>query len=252
MNECSEGGHPAAWRAQDGALWFATLRGVLTMDRHTALANGMAPSVVVESLSVDDQTIDLKTTREIPPDHARLAFEYTGITFISPQRVRFRYMLEGFDRNWVDAGTRRTAYYTNLPPGEYRFRVAARANDGEWSPTDRKADVTFRLLPRFYQTIWFYLALALALGLAVSRFTPSIAGVSIKLKCNSTRFWPSGIESRAKFTIRSHRGLWQCRCNSSCWRANSAKSHAGGSAQKFDDADARAGADCSSGKSAPV
>ena len=169
VNECSEGGHPAAWRSQDGSLWFATLRGVSTIDGRTALANGPAPSVVVESLSVDYRVIDLASVRDVAPGHDRLTFEYTGITFVSPQRVRFRYMLEGFDRSWVDAGTRRTAYYTSLPPGDYRFRVAARANDGDWS--EKEADVGFRLLPRFYQTYWFYLLLTVALGLAVYAFS---------------------------------------------------------------------------------
>jgi len=165
VNECSEGGHPAAWPARDGSLWFATLRGVSTIDRVTASANGIAPSVVVESLSVNDRAVNLASSHEIPPAHERLAFEYTGITFVSPQRVRFRYMLEGFDHDWVDAGSRRTAYYTSLSPGEYRFRVAARANDGDWS--EKEADVSFRLLPRFYQTYWFYLLLAAALAGAV-------------------------------------------------------------------------------------
>lgn len=168
VNECSEGGHPAAWRARDGSLWFATLRGISSMDGHTAQASGVAPSVVVESLLVDDRSIDLSSAREIAPGHDRLAFEYTGVTFLSPQRIRFRYRLEGFDRSWVEAGTRRVAYYTSLPPGEYRFLVAARANDGAWSET--ATSVTFRLLPRFYQTYWFYLLLAAALGLVAYAF----------------------------------------------------------------------------------
>jgi signal transduction histidine kinase/ligand-binding sensor domain-containing protein len=176
VNECSEGGHPAAWRSQDGALWFATLRGVSTIDGQTALANGLAPLVAVESFSVDDRALDLnstlkstlKSTRDVPPGHDRLSFEYTGSTFVSPQRVRFRYMLEGFDHTWVDAGTRRTAYYTSLPPAEYRFRVTARVNDGDWSA--KEGEVAFRLLPRFYQTYWFYLLSALGVALAVYGF----------------------------------------------------------------------------------
>ncbi len=168
VNECSEGGHPAAWRAQDGGLWFGTLRGVATIDGRAALANGFAPSVVVESLSVDDHAVDLRAARAIPPGHDRLALEYTGITFIAPQRVHFRYRLEGFDKEWVDAGRRRIAYYTSLAPGEYRFRVTARANDGDWGA--QEAEVTFRLLPRFYQTYWFYLLMAGLLGLAIYAF----------------------------------------------------------------------------------
>ena len=168
VNECSEGGHPAAWRSRDGTLWFATLRGVSSMDAKTASAIGLAPQVAIESVLVDDQKANLKSNNEIPPGHARLAFEYTGITFVSPQRVHFRYMLEGFDHKWVDAGTRRTAYYTSLSPGPYRFRVTARTNDGDWTRTE--GTVTFRLLPLFYQTVWFYLLLMLALGLSIYAF----------------------------------------------------------------------------------
>ncbi len=168
VNECSEGGHPSAWRSQDGALWFATLRGVSTIDSRTAIATGTAPPVSIESFAVDDQPVNLRLKQDIPPGHERLSFEYTGISFVSPQRVRFRYRLEGFDRAWVEAGTRRTAYYTSLPPAEYRFRVTARANDGVWS--DDEAVVTFRLLPRFYQTYWFYFLLAAALALSVYAF----------------------------------------------------------------------------------
>jgi signal transduction histidine kinase len=168
VNECSEGGHPSAWRARDGALWFATLHGVSTMNSRAALGNRKAPPVVIESVAVDDQTVYLGFKTDIPPGHERLSFEYTGISFASPQRVRFRYRLEGFDRDWVDAGTRRTAYYTSLPPREYRFMVTARANDGVWN--GEEAAVTFRLLPRFYQTAWFYLLLAAALALSIYAF----------------------------------------------------------------------------------
>ncbi len=168
VNECSEGGHPSACLARDGSLWFATLRGVSSLSRTSALANGLPPTVAIESLSVDDHAIDLSSTREIPPGHNRLAFEYTGITFVSPQRVRFRYRLDGFDKTWVDAGTRRTAYYTSLPPGDYSFHVTARTNDGDWNSAE--AAISFRLLPRFYQTYWFYLLLAFTLALAIYAF----------------------------------------------------------------------------------
>src|SRR5262249_29876811 len=81
-----------------------------------------------------------------------------------PARVRFRYRLEGFDRDWVDAGFRRAAYYTNIPPGPYRFRVIAANNDGVWN--EKGAALAIRLLPRFYQTPWFYALAALSLAAA--------------------------------------------------------------------------------------
>ncbi len=91
----------------------------------------------------------------------RFEFRYAGMSFIAPQKVRFRYKLDGFDRDWVDAGTRRAAYYTNLPPGKYRFHVLACNNDGVWN--ENGASLDFRLKPHFYQTIWFYLVLIFGL-----------------------------------------------------------------------------------------
>jgi len=82
------------------------------------------------------------------------------LSFVAPQKVRFRYKLDGVDRDWVDAGTRRTAYYTNIPPGRHIFRVMAANNDSVWS--EQAAVLSFRLRPRFYQTYWFYLLLLLA------------------------------------------------------------------------------------------
>ena len=98
------------------------------------------------------------------PAGSHLEFHYTALSFLFPERVRFRFMLEGFDREWVDAGARRVAYYTNLPPGSYRFRVAASNGDGIWS--EPGASFALELSPRFYQTIWFYLLCAATVVLA--------------------------------------------------------------------------------------
>jgi signal transduction histidine kinase len=84
---------------------------------------------------------------------------------VAPQKVRYRYMLEGFDHGWTDAGTRRAAYYTNIPPGRYTFRVQAANNDGLWNTTG--AALSFELRPHFYQTIWFYLLLLAAIAAVV-------------------------------------------------------------------------------------
>ena len=81
----------------------------------------------------------------------------------TPAKVRYRYQLEHFDREWIDAGTRRTAYYTNIPAGRYTFRVLASVNGSPWSSTS--ASITFTIAPHYYQTWWFYTLLAIALGL---------------------------------------------------------------------------------------
>jgi signal transduction histidine kinase len=98
----------------------------------------------------------------LPPGTARFEFYYTGLSFIAPQKVTFKYKLEGFDPDWIEAGTRRVAWYTNIPAGQYRFVVMAANNDGVWSET--AANIEFVLQPRFYQTYWFYALCLLSLG----------------------------------------------------------------------------------------
>jgi signal transduction histidine kinase/ligand-binding sensor domain-containing protein len=161
VSECSEGGHPAVWRNKDGSLWFSTVKGVAVVDSRTVERKALPPPVVLESFSVDDRTFEPgeTTSMDVAPGPSRFSFEYAGLTFYSPQRARFRYRLEGFDHSWIDAGTRRVAYYTNLRPGQYRFRISARAYDGDWSETE--ASLAFRLRPHFYQTYWFYLLLVI-------------------------------------------------------------------------------------------
>ena len=100
----------------------------------------------------------------IAAGHVHFQFDYAGLSFTAPQKVRYRYMLEGFDHQWTEAGARRTAYYTNIRPGRYTFRVQAANNDGVWNT--QGAALQFELRPHFYQTVWFYLLLA-ALGAAL-------------------------------------------------------------------------------------
>lgn len=159
--ETSSTGHPGAWRTTDGHLWFATRKGVAIVNPSDLHENQTPPPVVIESFTVDDT--DLKGSGEeitIPPGHVRYGFEYAGLSFVSPSRVRYRYILEGFDRQWTQAGSRRNAYYTNLPPGHYRFRVQAANENGIWN--EAGAEMAFVIKPPFYRTLWF-LALAILL-----------------------------------------------------------------------------------------
>jgi signal transduction histidine kinase/streptogramin lyase len=152
--ETSSSGHPSAWRTADGRLWFATRKGVAIVNPNDLRENDTPPPVVIEHFMVDDT--ELKTTGAeitIPPRHVRYAFDYAGLSYVSPSRVRYRYILEGFDKQWTQAGSRRSAYYTNLPPRHYRFRVQAANEDGVWNETG--AEVAFAIKPRFYRTLWF-------------------------------------------------------------------------------------------------
>jgi signal transduction histidine kinase len=123
---------------------------------------------VLEKLQVDDVSQPLHgagSWLKVSAGRVHFEFDYAGLSFVAPQKVRYRYMLEGFDHSWTDAGTRRAAYYTNIPPGKYTFRVQAANNDGIWNTAG--AAFSFELRPHFYQTLWFYALLLLALGGAV-------------------------------------------------------------------------------------
>jgi ligand-binding sensor domain-containing protein/signal transduction histidine kinase len=170
ISECSSGGHPAALRLSDGSLWFATLKGIARVDPEHMPVNRVPPQVAVEQVSVDDVPQASTANLSIPPGRSHYEFAYAGLSFVAPQKVEYRYQLVGFDPDWVDAGTRRVSYYTNLPHGHYTFRVMARNNDGVWSAEAATADLTVQ--PHLYQTVWFRLLLLLAvaaLGYAVWR-----------------------------------------------------------------------------------
>jgi signal transduction histidine kinase/CheY-like chemotaxis protein len=156
------GYHPSACKLHDGTLWFPTYGGVVTVDPSRMSGNPRPPPVLIERVAADAR-LAIQNGSRIPTG-SHIEFHYTALSFLFPERVRFRFILDGFDREWVDAGARRVAYYTNLPPGSYRFRVAASNGDGIWSQPG--ASFALELSPRFYQTIWFYLLCAASVVLA--------------------------------------------------------------------------------------
>jgi len=162
ISECSSGGHPAALRLSGGALWFATLKGIAVVDPAQMPLNRIPPPVAMEQVSVDDVPQASTAALRVQPGHSHYEFDYAGLSFVAPQKVEYRYQLAGFDRGWVDAGTRRAAYYTNLPHGHYVFRVMARNNDGVWSAAP--ATTTLVVEPHFYQLLWFQLLMLAALA----------------------------------------------------------------------------------------
>ncbi|MGB9145742.1 MAG: two-component regulator propeller domain-containing protein [Acidobacteriaceae bacterium] len=159
--------HPSAWKSRDGRLWFATPKGLVEVNPGQFPINTLPPPVALERFAVDDVDEPLQAggLLKIAAGHVHFQFEYAGLSFIAPQKVRYRYILQGFDRAWIDAGARRTAYYTNIPPGRYTFRVRAANNDGIWNV--QGAVLQFELRPRFYQTLWFYALLLAAVAAAI-------------------------------------------------------------------------------------
>lgn len=161
--ETATNSHPAAWLSRGGLLWFATPKGLVEVDPAHFPINSAPPPVEVERFAVDDKDEALSGPDAkliVPAGHVHFQLDYAGMSYVAPQKVRYRYLLENFDKGWTDAGPRRTAYYTNIPPGRYTFRVQAANNDGLWNLTG--ASIEFELRPHFYQTTWFYVLVVLA------------------------------------------------------------------------------------------
>jgi signal transduction histidine kinase len=157
--QCNDFAKPAAWKGQDGRLWFATIKGLAVINpKAERNVNFNPPPVLIEEIVANKQSFPppapgAASELRIPPGRGDVEIHYTGLSLQVPERVRFRYKLEGRDSDWVDAGNRRAVYYNNLPPGDYRFAVTACNSDGIWSETG--ATLSFELRPYFWQTWWF-------------------------------------------------------------------------------------------------
>ncbi|QJR11257.1 hypothetical protein DSM104443_02330 [Usitatibacter rugosus] len=148
-------------RGGDGRLWISTLLGTVWMDPERIIRNALMPPVVITSLIVDGKLHRDPGSLTLPAAPSNVEINYAGLSYANPKRVEFRYRLEGYDKDWVDPGTRRQAFYTNLAPGTYRFRVKAANNEGVWNETGAALD--FEIPPTFVQSRTF-LALCIALG----------------------------------------------------------------------------------------
>jgi signal transduction histidine kinase/ligand-binding sensor domain-containing protein/CheY-like chemotaxis protein len=154
--ECSVSTHPLSWRGRDGRLWFATTKGLVMVDPVRRPLNPLAPPVHVESLTVDNHEVDLRREVRLPAGSRKLEIQFTALCLRQPARVRFRYKLEGVDKEWVEAGGYRAALYDNLGPGRFKFRLMASNDDGLWNESGDS--LAFSLAPFFYQSWWFYSA----------------------------------------------------------------------------------------------
>jgi diguanylate cyclase (GGDEF)-like protein len=152
--QCNGGAGPAALRATDGSIWVATAKGVAVVQPDQLPRYQLAPPpVVIEGLRVDDASTSATGSLVLPPGTRKLELDYVSLSYRTPEQIRYRYRLEGFDNGWVERNTRRNAQYTNLPPGQYRFQVSAAQRGSGWSP--ETASVNFEIQPRFYQRAWF-------------------------------------------------------------------------------------------------
>jgi signal transduction histidine kinase len=157
--------HPQVAKTPDGKLWFLPWDGVSVIDPHRIPFNKLPPPVHIEQVVADRKvywqnlSVDASSSRSsssqprLPPLVRDLMIDYTALSFVAPERVLFRYKLEGRDPGWQNVGARRQAFYNDLPPGNYRFRVAACNNSGVWNEAGTFLD--FSIAPAYYQTIWF-------------------------------------------------------------------------------------------------
>ena len=162
--EANGGFQPAGVRDGSGRLWFPTQVGAVSIDPKAVPTEQPPPPVVVEQLRARDRLVTADTgTVQLAATERDLEIAYTALTFREPRNVRFRYRLEPYDADWVDAGSRRTAFYTRVPPGRYTFRVAASQGGDSWS--EEAATIAFRVQPYFRETLTAKLLLAAALAL---------------------------------------------------------------------------------------
>jgi len=150
----------AASMDSEGKLWFTTWAGVAVLDSRHIEKNSLPPPVVIERVIADHRDVPIGPRISFPPLTRDLQIDYAGLSFVVPRKVQFRYQLEGYDKEWQNAGTRRQAFYTNLPPGHYRFHVIAANNDGVWNQNG--ASLNLAILPAFYQTRLFTILCVLA------------------------------------------------------------------------------------------
>jgi signal transduction histidine kinase len=168
-----------AIRADDGRLWFVTGRGLTIIDPSELDTDAVASPVHIEGILANGQrTIITPGALRLPAGTNRLELEYSALNLTSPLRQHFRYKLDGFDVNWIDAGARRQAFYTNLPPRSYTFRVITSDAEGSWTHA-QEAALRFSIRPMFYQTTWF---LALSVAALVG-----VVGVSWRVHVSSVR-----------------------------------------------------------------
>ncbi|MEW5799886.1 MAG: two-component regulator propeller domain-containing protein [Bacteroidota bacterium] len=144
---------PCIIKTRDGKIWFTTVGGLACVDPKRVITEHSKFPIHIEQLVANNKVLYPDSLLEFEPGNNSIEFHYTALSYIAPERIRFRYKLVPFNDDWIDAGTRRTAYYTNIPPGAYTFYVNTSTDNGEWS--EQTASTSLILQPFFYQTRYF-------------------------------------------------------------------------------------------------
>ncbi|MBX3280519.1 MAG: hypothetical protein KF868_21175 [Acidobacteria bacterium] len=220
-SECNGGRWPAGVRTRDGKLWFPAMHGVAMIDPAEVKSNTQPPPVVIEGMRINNLPVsfdvwdalihDPRSVIRILPGQDNFEIEYTALSFINSENMRFRYRLEGADHDWVEAGTRRTAYFSHLAPGDYTFRVIAANSDGVWNEAGASVEIT--IVPPFWRTWWFTALLVLgavgALAAAWKYRVAQLRSVQIAQQNFARRLIESQEVERKRIAAELHDSLGQ-------------------------------------------
>ena len=209
--ECNGGTWPSGATGADGTLWFPTQNGVAVIDPETFATPPHPVPPRIEAVLIDRAPVPAGAAVSMMPGQEALEIHYTGLSLVNSERIRFRYRLTGLDRDWVDAGTRRTAYYSHVPPGEYTFSVSAAGSDGVW--TDHVASLPVSVVPPFWRTPWFLmLAVVSCLGAGGLAYHRRVAALE-RARAGQEQFARQLIESqeheRRRIAAELHDSLGQ-------------------------------------------
>ena len=152
--ECNFGSNPAVWKGSDGHLWFITVAGLLSVDPVHSETENSQPLARAEEVRFNRHEVSLQSGVSVGPGTGDVEIRFTAPDFTAPERLRFRYKLDPFDQDWVEVGNRRTAFYTKVPPGRYRFLLQSADRNGDWGTATTKFDLQIR--PHLWQTWWFF------------------------------------------------------------------------------------------------
>ena len=176
--QCSAGYQPSVWKTAAGELRFATSKGVVTVNPALLPVNLQPPPLVLEQVLVDGVAMTNGAELQLPHDYKQIQFSYAALSFTSPDRVRYRRMLTGFDTGWVEDGRQRMTIYARLPPGRYEFRFTACNNDGIWN--EKPVRLVFMVKPAFWQTSWFRAVALLVFASVVAAVARSVSTVRLR------------------------------------------------------------------------
>ena len=187
-SEATAPAQPAAAATPDGRLWFLTQQGLASVDPEHLVRNPVPPPVVIERVLADGRELPAGQPLEIGAGVQRLEFHYNGLSLLVPERVLFRFRLEGYEADWIDAGGRRVAYYTNVPAGRHVFRVTAANNDGVWNEVG--AALPLRVAEHWYRAWWFFAVCALLVVV--------VAGAGYRVRIRRHQALASALEERVR------------------------------------------------------